>query len=88
MDEKLKVVVIRIGGCLISLITLLWMPWTIRVYWAKIVYQLTYIDPRKYPVYMKFIEQTNDKYQMGKRTKNSYKNIVQVKESHIKNEKK
>lgn len=32
---------------------------------------------------MQFIEETNAKYQMGKRTRDAYKNIVLVRESHL-----
>ena len=80
--ENVKFFLIRIVGSLLSCFSLLWMPWCIRTAWAKLLYQVTYVDPKKYPTYMKFIEETNARYNMGKRTKNAYVNIVLTKERH------
>jgi hypothetical protein len=79
---KIKILLIRMGGIAISLISLVWMPWAIRIAWAKLVYKLTYVNPAKNPTYMTFIEMTNAKYQMGKRTEGIYSRIQAVKEQH------
>jgi len=83
MNKAIKFFGIRVFGIIISMITLCWMPWCIRVKWARLIYFLTYVVPRKFPSYMQFIEETNAKYQMGKRTRDAYKNIVLVRESHL-----
>ena len=83
MKKAIKFFGIRVFGIIISMFSLCWMPWQIRVKWARFVYFLTYVDPRKFPSYIQFIEETNAKYQMGKRTRDAYKNIVLVRESHL-----
>lgn len=86
MIEKMKFAALRVMGSMLSLVALLWMPWRIRVAYAKFLYRITYVDPKKYPTYMKFIETCNARYDMGKRTPDAYKNIVLVKEGHEKDE--
>jgi len=82
LKKQLKYCLIQTGGTLISLITILWMPWTLRIMWAKLVYKITYVNPKANPTYMNFIEKSNDKYQMGKRTTDSYKNIQLTREKY------
>lgn len=82
LEKHLKYCLIELGGTLISFITILWMPWKLRIMWAKLVYKITYVNPKTNPIYMNFIEESNDKYQMGKRTKDSYKNIQIIREKY------
>ena len=82
LEKQLKYCLIQTGGTLISLITILWMPWKLRIMLAKLVYKITYVNPKTNPTYMNFIEESNAKYQMGKRKKDSYKNIQLTREKY------
>ena len=82
LEKQLKYCLIQTGGILISLITILWMPWKLRIMLAKLVYKITYVNPKTNPTYMNFIEESNAKYQMGKRKKDSYKNIQLTREKY------
>ncbi len=85
MIEKMEFAILRIMGTALSFIALVWMPWRLRIAYAKFLYRITYVNPKKHPTFMNFIETCNAKYDMGKKTHDAYKNIVIVKESHENN---
>lgn len=74
---------IKVVGILLCLLSLIWMPWSIRVKWTKFIYKLTYVNPRKHPRYIAFIEETNAKYDMGKRRKGTYLSIFMTENRRI-----
>lgn len=82
IEKKIKFAFIHFGGIGISLITLLPMSWKMRIQWAKLVYKMTYVSPSKHPTFMAFIEESNAKYQMGKRKKGMYETIEFVRQQH------
>lgn len=67
-------------GTAISFISLIWMPWRVRIVWAKIIYKLTYVNPLRYPLYIKFIEEMNKRFNMGKKQQNMYLKIYLLKQ--------
>jgi len=75
LPKSIAYSLIRVGGILISLISLIPMPWKVRVKWAALIYKITYLNPQKYPTYIEFIEEINAKYDIGKREKGMYLNI-------------
>lgn len=83
MVKTLKIFTIRAGGTLICFFSLVWMPWSWRVAWARLVYRVTYVDPSKHPTYMGFIEETNQKHQMGKREDRMYERIANERNKHM-----
>lgn len=83
--KKFMFLVIRVYGCFLSAISLVYMPWKVRVKWAKILYNLTYFNPKKFPIYFEYIEYCNKKYNMGKRQDGMYKNIALAREKYENN---
>lgn len=86
INKRIKYILIHIGGTIISLISCAWMPWSLRVKWAKFIYKITYVHPDKHPTFIAFIEEANEKYDMGKRKQGMYKKIVNEKEYWIEQE--
>lgn len=70
-----KYLLIHLGGTAIGFAACVWMPWKLRVKFARFIYKITYVNPAQHPTFISFIENANNKYRMGKGQYGMYKDI-------------
>lgn len=72
-----KKLIIILGACF-GILNLTPMPWSFRVLYLRFLYALIVFGTGLFPSILRWTEQQNTKYQMGKQAGESYESIVQL----------
>lgn len=67
-----------IGGTVISMITILPLPWRVRLVWARLLHFVVKSAKRKYPYIFEFKEIENIRYSLGIQSHGDYASIEKL----------
>lgn len=65
-------------GYVFSLVNMLPLPWSVRVFWMKSLYSLTVLGTSLFPSILSWTEKQNIKFKMGKQEGEDYESLVQL----------
>lgn len=65
-------------GYVFSLVNMLPIPWSMRVFWMKFLYSLTVMGTSLFPSILSWTEKQNIKFKMGKQEGEDYESLVQL----------
>lgn len=70
--------IMLLGGTVLSMVNLFPFPWSLRLLWLRLLYFLTVKGTLVFPSILRFTQEQNVVYKMGKQKGEEYESIVQL----------